>query len=222
MINVHDTRDISMEHCHFRENAGHGDMAHVTYVDGLTVLDTRITDAARDAWDLEFTKASMQRVAVVNAGDDAIDLMGAELDLSDSIAVGVVGNGISAGEETRATVRHSVIADAKVGVLSKNASSVDLLGTVLFRNHTGVRVYQRTVRYEGESEVKADVLFAIQTKKNVVKRDDRGKNVLNYGRVRSGFPPPGVLDSLLHDVVGVPGWGALANWSRAQRGGSVL
>jgi hypothetical protein len=107
-------------------------------------------------------------------------------------------------------------------VLAKNASKVDLFGTVLYRNTHGIRVYERTVRYAGSSEVRADALFAIQTKKKVVKRDDRRKNTLDFGRVRSGYPPPGVLDSLLVDVVGLEGWERLDSWSRRERGGSVL
>jgi hypothetical protein len=222
MLNIHDTSDIAIEHCHFKENSGQADMAHITYVDDLRISDTRMTDASRDGWDLEFTNASMQRVSVVNVGDDAIDLMGAKLVVRDSVIVGALGNGVSAGEETDVDIEHSIIADAKVGVLAKNASRADLFGTVLFRTDTGVRVYERTVRYEGESEVKADFLFAIQTKKKVVKRHDRKKNRLDYGRARSGFPPPGVLESLLRDVVKIGSWRELETWARAQRRGSVL
>src|SRR5690606_29175552 len=120
---------------------------------GLDATDSRVMDASGDAWDLEFVTGTMRRVSAVNVGDDAIDLMGAKLELVDSAFVAVRGNGISAGEESKVTVRNSVISDAKVGLLAKNASDVDLLGTVLFRNETGVRTYQRTVRYAGDSRV---------------------------------------------------------------------
>ncbi len=222
MVNVHDTRDVTMAHCLFKENAGKGDVLHLAYVRGLDATDSRVMDASGDAWDLEFVTGTMRRVSAVNVGDDAIDLMGAKLELVDSAFVAVRGNGISAGEESKVTVRNSVISDAKVGLLAKNASDVDLLGTVLFRNETGVRTYQRTVRYAGDSRVTAHEVFAIQAGKSVVQRDGRSNHTLDHGRIRSGFPPPGVLNVVLEDVLGIEGWSDLENWSAEQRGGSVL
>ena len=108
-------------------------MVHAAYVEQLEITDSTITDASNDAWDLEFVKGTLRRTGVANAGDDGIDLMGSEVDVFDSTLVGVKQNGVSAGEQTRVKVRHSVISDTKVGVLAKNASNVDLLGTLLFR-----------------------------------------------------------------------------------------
>jgi hypothetical protein len=114
------------------------------------------------------------------------------------------------------------VSDAKVGILAKNASNVDMFGVLLHRNDTGVRVYQRTVRYSGDSVVNADDLFCVETKKKLVKRDDRKKNTLDNGRARSGFPPTGVLGSVLHDLLGIEDWTELGAWSKARRNGGVL
>jgi hypothetical protein len=114
-----------------------------------------------------------------------------------------------------------VISGAKVGVLAKNASRVDMFGAVLFRNDTGVRVYERTVRYGGQSVVNADDLFCVQTKKKLVKREDRKKNSLDHGQARSGFPPAGVLDTVLSDLLGVNDWAQLEAWSQIQRNGGI-
>jgi hypothetical protein len=151
-----------------------------------------------------------------------MDLMGARIDVQDSLLVGIKGNGISAGEESQVNVRNSVVSEAKVGVLAKNASNVDIDGALFFRTETGVRVYQRTVRYSGSSTINADNLFCVDTKKKVVKRDDRGKNELDHGQARSGFPPTGTLEMMLRDLMGLNDWTALSVWSRAQRDGSVL
>lgn len=222
MINVHDTKDIAFEHCHFKDNTGSGDVVHVAYVDNVAIADSKVSNAASDAWDLEFVRGKMLRLSAVNIGDDALDLMGAKVDVQDSVLVGIKGNAISAGEESKVDLRNSVISEATVGVLAKNASDVDLDGVLLFRNETGVRVYQRTVRYAGSSSVTADSLFCVDTKKKIVKRDDRGKSELDYGQARSGFPPAGSLDMMLRDLMGLRDWAALAVWSQAQRDGSVL
>lgn len=217
MVDVHDTRDVAFSHCQFEDNAQGGDVVHLAYVQALEVSDSRVANAAGDAWDLEFVEGSLLRTEVVNAGDDGLDSMGSKIEVVDGTLVGIHENGVSAGEGSHVTVRHSVISDAKVGVLAKNASRVDLFGTLLFRNRTGVRVYRRTVRYAGESEVNAQDLFCVQTKDKIVNRDDRKSDALDHGQARSGFPPPGVLDSLLFDLLGVGDWARLDEWSKAQR-----
>lgn len=222
MLNIHDTGDIVIDHCRFRQNAGPGDVVHVAYVDGLSVTDSEIRDAAQDAWDLAFTRGSLERVRVVNAGDDALDLMSTELAISDSLLLGAKGNAVSAGEETRARLQNSLIAGSNVAVLAKNASRVDLSGALLFKNTTGVRVYQRTVRYAGKSDVNADFSFAALTKKKLVDRSDRDHDRLDFGDLQAGYPPPGILDGMLHDLISLESWSELDGWLTAQRSGDVL
>jgi hypothetical protein len=104
-----------------------------------------------------------------------------------------------------------------VGVLAKNAAHVSLSGSVLYRNGTGVRSYQRTVRYAGESEVTANVLFVAQSQKEAVKRDDRQADVLDRGRVLMDLPQPGVLDHVLQNVLEISDWQDLPRWIADQK-----
>ena len=222
MLNIHDTSDIALDHCRFRQNTGPGDVVHVAYVQELSVTDSEIRDATEDAWDFEFTRGRLERVRVVNAGDDALDLMGSELDVDDAVFLGAKGNAISAGEGTRARLNGSLIARANVAILAKNASRVDMTGALLFRNTTGVRVYQRTVRYAGESEINADSSFGALTEKKLVDRSDRDHERLDFGALRPGLPPPGLLDGVLHDLLGLTSWTELDAWVAAQQSGDVL
>lgn len=222
MLNLHDTSDIQLDHCRLRQNAGQGDVVHVAYVEGLSVTDSEIRDATEDAWDLEFTRGRLERVRVVNAGDDALDLMGSDLEIADSVLLGAKGNAISAGEATNARLRDSLIARAKVAILAKNASRVDLSGTLLFRNATGVRVYQRTVRYEGESQVSADFSFGALTGKKLIDRSDREHEHLDFGSIQSGLPPSGLFDGMLRDLLGLTSWSDLDAWITREQSGDVL
>jgi len=222
MLNVHDTSDIVIDHCRFRQNAAPGDVVHMAYVDGLDVSDSEIRDAAEDAWDFEFTRGSLERVRVVNAGDDALDLMSSELSIADSLLLGAKGNAVSAGEETRARLQNSLIAGSNVAVLAKNASRVELSGTLLFKNTTGVRVYQRTVRYAGKSAVNADFSFGALTEKKLIDRSDRDHDHLDFGSLQPGYPPPGIFDGMLRDLLGLRSWSELDAWVTAQRSGDVL
>ncbi len=222
MLNIHDTSDITLEHCRLRQNTGKGDVVHVAYVEGLQIQDSEIRDAAEDGWDLEFAHGKLERVRVVNVGDDALDLMGSKLEISDSLLIGAKGNAISAGEATHAQLRDSLIARAKVAVLAKNASRVDLTGTLLYQNATGVRVYQRTVRYAGQSEVNADFSFGARTEKKLIDRSDREHERLDFGALQPGLPPGGLFDGMLHDLLGLASWGDLDAWLTVQQSGDVL
>jgi len=217
MVNVHHTSDIEIVGCRLSRNGPDTDTLHVAYVDGLTMTDTSFIKIPGDALDLEFTTAQIRRMRVINAGDEALDLMGSRLTLSDSVIIGAQGNGISAGEESVVHVQNTLIADSSVGVLAKNAADVALYGSVLYNNQTGVHTYQRAVRYSGESDITADVLFVAESKKQPLKRDDRDTDRLDQGRVLVDLPQPGVLDHVLHDVLELSSWQELRGWISGQR-----
>lgn len=224
MLNIHATSDIDIEDCTFGKHAGKTDLLHAAYVDDLRVTDTRIQDVGGDAIDLEFTNAKLKRLRVINAGDDALDLMGTRVDLNDSLLLGMEGNGVSAGEESAVTIRNSLIADGKIGVQAKNASTITLSGTILLHNDTGVRTYQKTVRYDGESRVSANVLFVVGSTKHAIKRsdrDDEGEGKLDEGRILQALPQSGVLDHVLSNVLQLSNWQDLEGWVKSARKESV-
>jgi CotH kinase protein len=217
MLDIHHTHDILLESSRISENAPETDTVHVAYVDGLRVADTVLTQIAGDGLDLEFTTADVRRVRLINVGDDGLDLMGSRVTLSDSVIVGAQGNGISSGEESVVRVQNTLIADCSVGVLAKNAAKIALSGSVLYGNEVGVRTYQRTVRYAGESEVTADVLFVAESLEKPVQRGDRDAERLDRGRVLLDLPQPGVLDHVLEDVLELSSWQDLKGWISEQR-----
>ncbi len=217
MLNIHHTRDILIQGCRFSQNAPTTDTVHVAYVDPLVMQDSSFIKVVGDALDLEYTHADLSRLRIVNVGDDGLDLMGSQVSLSDSIIIDAEGNGISGGEESKVSVQNTLIADSKVGVLAKNAAHVSLSGSVLFQNGTGVRTYQRTVRYAGDSEITANVLFVAESKNAAVKRDDQSGDRLDRGRVLMDLPQPGVLDHVLENVLELSDWQDLGAWIEGQR-----
>jgi hypothetical protein len=217
LVNIHHTRDIAVQACRFGGNAPDSEMLHVAYVDGFTSADTMVAKVSGDALDLEYSRADLRRLRLLDVGDDGLDLMGTELLLRDSIILGARGNGISAGEESHAKVQNTLVASSKVGVLVKNAAAISLSGSVLFENETGVHTYQRTVRYAGDSEVTADVLLVAASRKKPVDREDREGDGLDRGRVLFDLPQPGVLDHVLQDVLELSSWQELSRWISEQR-----
>jgi hypothetical protein len=217
MLTVQDNRDVSLRHCRFEGNAGKGDMIHTTYSKAFVMDDVEVLGAALDAIDLEFTDAALRRLTVVNPGDDGLDLMGADVRVQDSVVLGAGGNGVSSGEESQVSIRNTLVADSQVGVLAKNASAVTLLGSVLFRNAIGVRVYTRTVRYDGDSHVRASVVYVVDSKELPIQREERKTHTLDQGRVLQNWPERGIMDNFLHNVVELDRWKDLPAWIETKR-----
>jgi hypothetical protein len=217
MVNIHDTSNIAIDDCRFSDNEGQGDAVHVAYVDDLSVEDSEFANTGGDGLDLEFVHATVSRVEFVNIGDDALDLMGTTVELADSVVLGAAGNGVSAGEESDAKVRSTLIDEAKVGVLAKNDSDVSLTGSVLFDNDIGVRVYTREVRYEGDSHVNASQLFVVGSKKKPIRREDRRADKLDQGRILESLPQDGNVDHLRDNVLDIGDWQELPEWVENRR-----
>ena len=220
MVNLHHSRELSLRHCRFGQNQGSDDVLHAAYVRKLSIEDTTVTAAAADAIDLEFVRGTLRNLRLLDIGDDGLDLMASRVQLRDSVLVDCQGNGLSAGEESEVDLRGSLIAGAKAAVLAKNASTVGLAGSLLYRNRRGVRIYQRTVRYAGDSHVSADVLFAVDCKR-AVKRDDDSAEALEVGRIQTRLPRDGSLDHLAKDVLGLQGWDELGAWLERHRAGGT-
>ncbi|HKO90975.1 MAG TPA: right-handed parallel beta-helix repeat-containing protein, partial [Polyangiaceae bacterium] len=221
LVDVHDTRQILIEDCHFGAHASKHDTLHFAYVSDGEIRDSSFRGGLADAVDLEYSEARLRSVQIVGPGDDGLDVMGGRVEISDSVVLGAAGNGISCGEESQVDVQNTLIADAQVGVLAKNAARVALSGSVLFRNATGVRTYQRTVRYAGPSEVTANVLFVAESSAEPVKRDDRERNTLDQGRVLLDLPRRGTLDHLLEDVLELSDWQRLPAWITDQKAQAI-
>lgn len=209
MLNVQDTRDVSLRSVEIGENTGDGDLTHVAYTQGLKITDGLLHTAVADGLDLEHATAELQRVTLRGIGDDALDTMGSELKVSDSQVLGCTGNGVSAGEESHVALRSSLVANCSAGVLAKNNSTVDVASSVLFGAGIGVRAYSRTVRYDGKSELFADEVFIVNSSRPI-ERKDKKHDVLDRGSVHASLPPPGSLSHLRSNVLGLNDWPSLA------------
>jgi len=200
MIDLHHSEDITVRHCRLGGNSASDDVLHVAYVEDLLVEDSTVEGAAMDSIDMEFSSGTLRRVSLLRSGDDGLDLMGSRISLIDSAIMGCAGNAVSAGEETEAKVRDTLLAGCKVGALAKNASTITLAGALLFQNEVGARVYRREVRYAGASLIEADALYAVSCGA-ATRTDDDSKDALALGRIERRAPSDGSLDHLLEDVL---------------------
>jgi hypothetical protein len=164
MLNVHDTKDIHIDHSYFAHNQVSDDAVHAAYVQDLEVTNSRFYMTFHDAIDLEYSTAKVERTSIVGAGDDGIDLMGTRVELLDDRVVQCVGNGVSVGERSDVLMQRSLVARSARGLLLKNASSLSANEVLVYQNPVSVRQEPESEWYPGTSSLSVDNVCAVETK----------------------------------------------------------
>jgi len=134
-----------LAHCRIAGGTGQARTLHAAYVQGLTLGDLEIRGTLDDAVDYEFVTGVVHALTVVGAGQEALDLMGGAVVLSDSRLLDCGGNGISVGSGARFVAARVLVAGSRVGLLVKSGSRARL-EDVLFRDDVTAAV----VRVAGE------------------------------------------------------------------------
>lgn len=153
VLSLHDTHDLTLEAITLSGGGEAGDVLHANHVEALSLHDLTIEAAPVDAIDLEQVQGEARGLRIYAAGDDCLDLMGADLLVQDSVMSGCKNNAISAGEETHFTGISVLIADSKTGVLAKNASNAKLLRSLIYRTGRATHTKTNEIRYAGDSHV---------------------------------------------------------------------
>jgi hypothetical protein len=162
-LSIHDTERVAIKHVSVFPARGGEDAVHLVYVKRAELDHVRIQGAPQDGVDLEYSSAKARDLDVVDSGDDAIDLMGTQLELVGAALLHCGGNGVSAGEETEVALTEVIVSACARGLLAKNASRLRAERVALSDLQNGVRVEQHSDWYEGESALRGRELFARAT-----------------------------------------------------------
>ena len=202
MINLHDTRDVTVRHLTLQGAHAAEDALHVAYVDGLLVEGAYIERPPSDGVDLEFSSGQITGLTVVDAGDEGLDLMGADLTVEDTILLGFGGSGISAGEETRLRLSNSIVSGGSVAVLAKNAGRVRLRDVLLHDVKTGLDLRHLSARYSGGARARTKRVYVADCRKRGVS-DRPWRPELP---ALKGAPDDDDLEDLRSRVLGIESW----------------
>jgi hypothetical protein len=203
MVNIHDTRDIQVSFVDFSHNHKSDDALHAAYVDGLFLHDATFREVASDAVDLEFTRANVVRLDVVHAGDDGLDLMSSNVQVSGSRLVRCAGNGISIGERSDVTASRTLMARGRRGILIKNDSTLNASEILAYGNDVGIRLEDESLWYVGTSRLRLDAVHVVKTA-----RPFDGSKTTTTGDIVDQLQG-GALDDLRRDTLEIPEWSAL-------------
>jgi hypothetical protein len=205
MVNVQDTRDIEIVHARLEGSQAADDALHVAYVQDFRLEDTTFRNTSARAITLEYSTAKLDRLRVVKAGGDGLDLVGSRVVLNRSQIVKWVGSAISAGQKSELDARDSLITGGGQGLLLKDASSASLQGVLFYRNQVGVRLESVSRWYSEKARVSGGTIHAVECAEPVQIDGGRKKMAAKLAddlRDRE-------LDTLRSQVLGLSDWSLL-------------
>ncbi len=203
MLNIHDTREIMIQDLRLAGIRGAEDVLHAAYVEDLLMERVVIEDPPTDGMDLEFCTGQITGIAVFNAGDEALDLMGTKITVTDAVFLGFGGAGISAGEETRLKLNTALISGGPRGVLVKNASRARLRDVLFHDAETALDIRHLSARYSGACRINEKRVRAASCEQSLVTdRPWKPDDAISVG----GAPDDSDLEDLRTRLLGMETW----------------
>ncbi len=211
-ISINNTKNILMENCKFEKNSQGIDLVHASNVSGFRLQHVTINRSSQDALDLEFCRADIRDLIVLEPKDEAIDLMGSTVEISDSILSSAGGSDISAGERSRVTIERSILNRGKTGILIKHGSSVVFFSSLITKCNTGIKVKAASRYYPNGSSLDARSIAIVDCGTNIIKeeRSSSKKSArTNLSNILYSFGHTPFIEHIRKDILGVPKWSYL-------------
>lgn len=134
--------------------------------DALSVIRSEIdleksvfTSIKGDAFDADFSRGSISYTSFNGMSNDGIDLSGSVFKLSNLQIDGAADKGISAGEQSDVTGSEIEIRKSKIGIASKNKSTVNIADLKLENLKWGIVAYQNKPEFGSAQLQLSDVSF---------------------------------------------------------------
>lgn len=216
LLNIHDTRDIEVDRLIVEGASDSEDLVHANTVTQLVLHELSLDHAPIDAIDLELTTADLSGIRVNGAGDDCLDLGGADLRIRDSVLLGCTNNAVSAGEESEVSMHGMLIGGAKIGVLAKNGGDVRATRSVIWDTEIALKTNFKEVYYTKKSAIGASELYAPRAG---AVRDAANGTTIEAGSVQASLPDENALPHLREHVLRLDRWSELETSVAAMREG---
>ena len=133
--------DVHVENCQFIGNHSE-DSLHIMR-SKVQISDSYFKNAQSDAFDGDFVEARIERSQFVNSGNDAVDISGSSLIIKDIQIDGAGDKGLSAGENSKASVERIKIKSTNIAIASKDMSTVIAKDISIKNSKIGFAAYQK-------------------------------------------------------------------------------
>ena len=109
--------------------------------------NSTIENTFSDAFDSDFSKGTINNCSFINCGNDAVDISGGELILSNSTFKKVKDKAISAGEESVIKMENCKINNSSLGIIAKDLSQVSASNSLISNCEIAYCAFQKKKEY---------------------------------------------------------------------------
>ena len=152
MVSIHNVKDVHIRNCHFANNSVVDDMLHTVYSE-IRLERVRFENAFSDAVDFDISNAQIADGYFEGSGNDAVDLMTSEAVITGTVFKHNGDKGISVGENSRLFGANNRLSENKIGIQSKDRSSVVLFNHSFVDNKTALHAYKKNWQYGGGGRI---------------------------------------------------------------------
>ena len=146
--------DVAMEHCRITGSRAEDALNIVRST--FALRDVHIENSRSDAFDADFTKGRIDGGGVRDAGGDAIDVSGSDVEIRDVTLQNIGDKAISVGEASRLSATGLLIQSVGTAFVSKDRSRGELRdSTIRDVSHLALMAYVKKAQY-GPAELIAD------------------------------------------------------------------
>jgi len=138
---------VDIVQCQFRNNNSE-DSLNIVCSDFL-IGRSLFQNVSSDALDIDFGRGEVASSSFINCINDAVDISGSIVGLSNIIIDKVQDKGISAGEDSRMNVEKIQIRNTEIAVTSKDASSVTIKDIIISDCKLGFASFQKKPEFGG-------------------------------------------------------------------------
>ena len=210
-VDIQDTTAIVVAHGRILGGKKQAETFHAAYVRGLVLAELEIREARGDAVDLEFVTGVIDGLTVVGAGQEALDLMGGVVSLTDARLLDCDANAISAGSGVRLVASRVLVAGSRTGLLVKSGSSVRLVDVLFQDDEQAVVVRVSGENWPGTSRLRTRGAY-VHGGGGLLRVEDGA--LVPVPSLRQGRPEDALRPLL--ESLGLAGWaeldGALRRW----------
>ena len=152
-LSIHDTSNIQIKNCIVGNNSTFDDLFHIVYSSKVYIDSCTFKNAYSDAIDIDLSEVSMTNILVIDSGNDAIDLMGSNAYIKDSVLKNSNDKGVSVGEASRVLIVDTLIDSNIIGLEAKDKSIANIIGGSFVNNDTQFSAYSKNWRYGGGGKI---------------------------------------------------------------------
>lgn len=131
----------------------------------FVITNTYFFNTQSDAFDGDFVNGRINSCVFENLGNDAIDISGSKLDISNVKISNAGDKALSAGEDSQMTINKAVISNSAIALAGKDLSIVDVKNLTIYNTKLGFTAFQKKPEFGPSNITAKDVeMDSVETK----------------------------------------------------------